>query len=69
MILSFYLSLTAFAAFGQLPVLSADALDVSKTAKRATDFAFDLFNGPTLQDETSTKSPSELYYTTGGGVP
>lgn len=69
MILSFYLSLTAFATFGQLSALSASALDVAKTTKRATDFTFNLFNGPTIQDETSTKPPSQLDYTTGGGVP
>ena len=69
MILSFHLSLTAFAAFGHLSALSANALDVANTARRATEFTFNLFNGPTIQDETSTKSPSELDYTTGGGVP
>ena len=61
--------ITAFAASGLLSAPSANALDVSKTVKRASGFAFDLFSGPKLQDETSTKPPSELDYTTGGGVP
>jgi hypothetical protein len=69
MVLSFPFLVTVFATLGFLSALSANALDVAKAARRATDFTFDLFNGPTLQDETSTKPPSELDYTTGGGVP
>jgi hypothetical protein len=69
MILASALSITAFAASSVLLVPPAKALDVTSAARRAADFAFDLFSGPTLQDETSTKPPSALDYTTGGGVP
>lgn len=34
----------------------------------AANYTFDLFQGITLQDDTASKAPSELYYTTGGGV-
>ncbi|KAF8511280.1 catalase-domain-containing protein [Hysterangium stoloniferum] len=32
-------------------------------------FAFDIFDGPGLQDSTASKPPQDLEYTTGGGVP
>jgi hypothetical protein len=69
MILPPSLSIVAFAASGLLSASLASALEVPNTVRRATDFAFDLFSGPTLQDDTSAKSPSQLDYTTGGGVP
>jgi hypothetical protein len=69
MVLTSTFSILAFAASGFLSVPPANALDVAQAAKRASDFTFDLFSGPTLQDETSAKPPSELDYTTGGGVP
>lgn len=56
-------------AFVASASLSVHALDIGSAVKRATDYTFDLFSGPNLQDETSTKSPSNLEYTTGGGVP
>lgn len=59
-------SVIAFAASASVPI---HALDVGAAVRRATDYTFDLFSGPNLQDQTSTQSPSELEYTTGGGVP
>ena len=58
-------------AFVASASLSVHAFDVGLGAavKRATDYTFDLFSGPNLQDEASAKSPSDLEYTTGGGVP
>ena len=35
----------------------------------SANFTFDLFDGTTLQDEVANKSPTELDFTTGGGVP
>lgn len=35
----------------------------------SANYTFDLFEGTALQDEVANKSPSELDYTTGGGVP
>ena len=63
------LLIVAFAASGLLSAPLASALEVPNVVRRVTDFAFDLFSGPTLQDDTSAKSPSQLEYTTGGGVP
>lgn len=34
----------------------------------AANYTVDFFQGTSLQDDTATKAPSELYYTTGGGV-
>ncbi|KZP34022.1 catalase-domain-containing protein [Athelia psychrophila] len=34
----------------------------------AANYTFDLFQGVNLQDDTASKAPSDLYYTTGGGV-
>jgi hypothetical protein len=58
----------AFMASGLLSAPSVNALDVSNMVKCATGFAFNLFSSPKLQDKTLTKPPSELDYTTGGGV-
>jgi hypothetical protein len=63
------LSIVAFATSGLLSASPANALDFTQAAKRATDFTFNLFSGPELQDQISTESPSQLFYTTGGGVP
>jgi len=63
------LPIVAFVASSLLSAPLASALEVPNAVRRATDFAFDLFSGPTLQDDTSAKSPSQLDYTTGGGVP
>jgi catalase len=62
-------SLSAAACFVLLAATPGHSQDANEAVKRAADFSFDLFSGPQLQDETSTKSPSELEYTTGGGVP
>lgn len=69
MILLPSLSIVALAASSLVSASLANALEIPSTVKHATDFAFDLFSGPTLQDDTSAKSPSQLDYTTGGGVP
>lgn len=69
MVLFSSLSTAAFAGSILLAAAPAYSLDANQALRRAADFTFDLFSGPKLQDETSEKSPSELYYTTGGGVP
>lgn len=69
MIFSSALSIAAITAAGFVSAPLANALDVGQAVKRATDFTFDLFSGTNLQDDTSTKAPSDLDYTTGGGVP
>lgn len=66
MVLFSSVSATAFAVLAAAPVYSFDA---NQAVRRAADYTFDLFSGPKVQDETSAKPPSELYYTTGGGVP
>lgn len=63
------LSRVSVIAFVASASVSVHALDVGGAVKRATDYTFDLFGGPNLQDETAAKSPSDLEYTTGGGVP
>lgn len=63
------LAFITLAASASHIVPQSNALDIGQTVKRATDFSFDLFSGSKVQDDTSTKSPSELDYTTGGGVP
>lgn len=63
------LPLAALVASGLLYSPSANALDVAQAAKRAAGYTFNLFTGPQLLDQTSAEPPTQLFYTTGGGVP
>jgi hypothetical protein len=65
----FNVALRGTCGLSLLSAASVYAEGLSGNVKRADDFTFDLFSGPDLQDDTASKAPSELEYTTGGGVP